>query len=153
MLKLNKHRFKPIFHTINYSSTFPMRTVCKKCGLSYNYYCFNLYDFLYKDVNILLKELVKYINKMSFHDDYFTDYNPSIFTSISSFGIQRYNTYNPRLHSVNKNNFNKFDSGMVKSAIFIYCKCGVGCWSVSANNKAPENINRLCKYSHTIKSD
>ena len=153
MLKFKNKRLNAIFFTINYSSTFPVRTVCKSCGDSYKYYCFTMHHFFYKNPYEIIKEFKLFSKYLKFND-YFMGAEPSSFTTVENFGFRiDFNHYDPRLHIVNKNNFNKFDSSVIRNSIIVYCKCGLGCWAISANNNAPENINRLCKHKYNVKVD
>ncbi len=141
MLKqIKKHIF-----TLSLSTPILAKARCKHCLKLPEYYYTTANISLYKDI-AESKKFIKALERRTqkFLRDFFTDYEPKVFTSASIFSFRiNSNIYRPNIHKIffleksNSNSLHDFEE-------YIICWCGKTRWGLS-DNSGKNRIDILSK--------
>ena len=147
MLNFFKDKLEVI--RINVSTTFLIRSRCKGCGSSPQFYYIIRNKRPWFDPNKVIKDTVKFksLYKRICHDHYMilpTRY----FNSLQSFSHQvSYKGFNPKLH------LSRGKSFINNVTEFLMCECGDTSWAFNQKSvqHTPEVENRKAKYKYPKK--
>lgn len=122
--------------SINTSSTFLAKSLCKHCKGSPSFYfyikCYKYYKTV-QDSNKIIESLKKIFKKMKY-DYYLVDY-PSNFNNLQSFSYKNFIKYKPRAN-MNKN-INFYDGTMLIDCLT--CKCRRTVWQFKQTTQTIES--------------